>query len=231
MATKIRLQRHGRKARAIYHIVVADSRKKRDGKFIEKLGIYNPNQDPAFVDLNFDSAVKWVATGAEISDTARSILSKEGVLLRNHLDGGIRKGALSQDEADKKFEAWKKEKGLQSDAAVKAIAEAEAKAKKEALAAETKIKEERQAAADAKLAEAQAEEVVAEEPAEEVVAEAQAEEVVAEEPAEEVVAEEPAEEVAAEAPAEEVVAEAPAEEVAEVAAEEKAEESKDKSAE
>ena len=218
MATKIRLQRHGRKARAIYHIVVADSRKKRDGKFIEKLGIYNPNQDPAFVDLNFDSAVKWVATGAEISDTARSILSKEGVLLRNHLDGGIRKGALSQDEADKKFEAWKKEKGLQSDAAVKAIVEAEAKAKKEALAAETKIKEERQAAADAKLAEAQAEEVVAEEPAEEVATE-------------EVVAEEPAEEVAAEAPAEEVVAEAPAEEVAEVAAEEKAEESKDKSAE
>ncbi len=216
MATKIRLQRHGRKARAIYHIVVADSRKKRDGKFIEKLGIYNPNQDPAFVDLNFDSAVKWVATGAEISDTARSILSKEGVLLRNHLDGGVRKGALSQDEADKKFEAWKKEKGLQSDAAVKAIAEAEAKAKKEALAAETKIKEERQAAAAAKLAEAQAEEAAAE---------AQAEEAAAEEPAEEVVAEEPAEEV---------VAEEPAEEVAEVAAEsteEKAEESKDKSAE
>ena len=216
MATKIRLQRHGRKARAIYHIVVADSRKKRDGKFIEKLGIYNPNQDPAFVDLNFDSAVKWVATGAEISDTARSILSKEGVLLRNHLDGGVRKGALSQDEADKKFEAWKKEKGLQSDAAVKAIAEAEAKAKKEALAAETKIKEERQAAAAAKLAEAQAEEAAAEEPAEEVVAEEPAEEVVAEEPAEEVVAEEPAEEVA---------------EVAAESTEEKAEESKDKSAE
>ncbi len=216
MATKIRLQRHGRKARAIYHIVVADSRKKRDGKFIEKLGVYNPNQDPAFVDLNFDSAVKWVATGAEISDTARSILSKEGVLLRNHLDGGVRKGALSQDEADKKFEAWKKEKGLQSDAAVKAIAEAEAKAKKEALAAETKIKEERQAAADAKLAEAQAEEVATEEPAEEVVAEEPAEEVVAEEPAEEVVAEEPAEEVA---------------EVAAESTEEKAEESKDKSAE
>ena len=204
MATKIRLQRHGRKARAIYHIVVADSRKKRDGKFIEKLGIYNPNQDPAFIDLNFDSAVKWVATGAEISDTARSILSKEGVLLKNHLDGGVRKGALSQDEADSKFEAWKKEKGLQSDAAVKALAEAEAKAKKEALAAETKIKKEREAAAAAKLAEAQAEEVVAEEPA--------AEEVVAEEPAaEEVVAEEPA--------AEEVVAEESTEESSEKSAE------------
>lgn len=179
MATKIRLQRQGRKARAIYHIVVADSRKKRDGKFIEKLGIYNPNHDPAFIDLNFESAVKWVATGAEISDTARSILSKEGVLLRNHLDGGISKGALSQEDADAKFEAWKKEKGAQTDAAVKTIAEAEAKAKKEALAAETKIKEDREAIAAAKLAEAQAEdaseEVAAEEPAQEVVEEVAAE--------------------------------------------------------
>jgi small subunit ribosomal protein S16 len=162
MATKIRLQRQGRKARAIYHIVVADSRKKRDGKFIEKLGVYNPNHDPAFIDLNFDSAVKWVATGAEISDTARSILSKEGVLLRNHLDGGVSKGAISQEDADTKFEAWKKQKGAQSDAAVKTIAEAEAKEKINALAAETKIKEEREAASAAKLAEAQADEVVEE---------------------------------------------------------------------
>ncbi len=188
MATKIRLQRQGRKARAIYHIVVADSRKKRDGKFIEKLGIYNPNHDPAFIDLNFESAVKWVATGAEISDTARSILSKEGVLLRNHLDGGISKGALSQEDADAKFEAWKKEKGAQTDAAVKTIAEAEAKAKKEALAAETKIKEDREAIAAAKLAEAQAEDA--------------SEEVAVEEPAQEVVAEEPAQEVVEEVAAE-----------------------------
>jgi small subunit ribosomal protein S16 len=219
MATKIRLQRHGRKARAIYHIVVADSRKKRDGKFIEKLGLYNPNNDPAFVDLNFDSAVKWVASGAEISDTARSILSKEGVLLRNHLDGGISKGALSQEEADAKFEAWKKEKGAQSDAAAKSIVETELKAKKEALAAETKIKEEREAASAAKLSELQ----VAEAPAEEVVAEAPAEEVVAEAPAEEVVAEAPTEEVVAEAPAEEVVAEAPAEESTEKTSDKSAE--------
>jgi len=176
MATKIRLQRQGRKARAIYHIVVADSRKKRDGKFIEKLGVYNPNHDPAFIELNFDSAVKWVATGAEISDTARSILSKEGVLLRNHLNGGVSKGALTQEEADTKFEDWKKEKGLQADAAVKAIAEAEAKAKKESLAAETKIKEERESLAAAKLAESKAEEEdVKEEPAVEVVAEVTAE--------------------------------------------------------
>jgi len=234
MATKIRLQRQGRKARAIYHIVVADSRKKRDGKFIEKLGVYNPNHDPAFIDLNFDSAVKWVATGAEISDTARSILSKEGVLLRNHLDGGISKGALSQEDADAKFEAWKKEKVAQSDAVVKTIAEAEAKAKKEALAVETKIKEERESAAAAKLAEEQVEEVVAEEPAKEV-----AEEVVAEEPtkevAEEVVAEEPVkevvEEVVAEEPTKEVVEEVVAEEPAKDSAPESTEEATGKTAE
>ncbi len=176
MATKIRLQRHGRKARAIYHIVVADSRAKRDGKFIEKLGIYNPNQDPAKVELNFDSAVKWVSTGAELTDTARSILSKEGVLLKNHLNGGVAKGALTQEQADAKFEAWQKEKGSKVDAVVKAKADAAVKAKKEALAAETKIKEEREAAAAAKLAEEQAEEV-AEEATEEVAEEAPAAEV------------------------------------------------------
>jgi len=169
MATKIRLQRHGRKARAIYHIVVADSRAKRDGKFIEKLGVYNPNQDPAKVELNFDSAVKWVSTGAELTDTARSILSKEGVLLKNHLNGGVAKGALTQEQADAKFEAWQKEKGSKVDAVVKAKAEAAVKAKKDALAAETKIKEEREAALAAKLAEEQAEEAT-EEVAEEVPA-------------------------------------------------------------
>lgn len=196
MATKIRLQRHGRKSRAIYHIVVADSRSKRDGKFIEKLGLYNPNHDPAKVELDFDSAVKWVATGAELSDTARSILSKEGVLLKNHLDGGVRKGALSQEDADKKFETWLKEKGSKLDAAVKAAANALAKEKKEALAAETKVKEEREAAAAAKLAEEQA----AEEQAAEV--EAVAEESNTEESVEEVVAEETTEEEAAEKTAE-----------------------------
>lgn len=196
MATKIRLQRHGRKSRAIYHIVVADSRSKRDGKFIEKLGLYNPNHDPAKVELDFDSAVKWVATGAELSDTARSILSKEGVLLKNHLDGGVRKGALSQEDADKKFETWLKEKGSKLDAAVKAAANALAKEKKEALAAETKVKEEREAAAAAKLAEEQA----AEEQAAEV--EAVAEESNTEESVEDVVAEETTEEEATEEAAE-----------------------------
>ena len=193
MATKIRLQRQGRKARAIYHIVVADSRSKRDGKFIERLGLYNPNHDPAKVELNFDSAVKWVATGSEISDTARSILSKEGVLLRNHLDGGVRKGALSQDDADKKFESWQKEQGSKVDAAAKSAAQADAKEKKEALAAETKIKEEREASAAAKIAEEQ----VVEAAAEEQVVEAAAEEVTeaaAEETSEEVPSENSTEE-------------------------------------
>lgn len=192
MATKIRLQRHGRKAAPYFHIVVADSRSKRDGKFIEKLGSYNPNFDPAVVTLDFDTAVKWVGVGAEMSDTARSILSKEGVLLRNHLNGGIAKGALTEEEAEKKFEAWKKEKTSQVELSVKAKAEAEAKAKKDALAAETKIKEEREAAAAAKLAEAEA----AAAPAEE---EAPAEEVATEEPAAEAATEESSEEETKEA--------------------------------
>lgn len=206
MATKIRLQRHGRKANAIYHIVVADSRSKRDGKFIDKLGLYNPNFDPAKVDLNFDSALKWVASGAEITDTARSILSKEGVLLKNHLNGGVTKGALSQEDADAKFEAWQKDKGSRVDAENKAKAETEAKAKKEALAAETKIKEEREAVVAAKVAEELA--AVA---ATEAAAEETTEEVAEEAPAAEVVAEETTEEVAEEAPAAEETKEESAE--------------------
>jgi small subunit ribosomal protein S16 len=180
MATKIRLQRQGRKSRAIYHIVVADSRSKRDGKFIERLGLYNPNIDPAKVELNFESAVKWVGTGSEISDTARSILSKEGVLLRNHLDGGVKKGALSQEDADKKFDSWQKEKVSKVDAAAKVSAQADAKLKSEALAAETKVKEDREAIAAAKIAEEQASLVPEVEAAERAVEAEKVEEVVEE---------------------------------------------------
>lgn len=108
MATKIRLQRHGRKAYAFYKIVVADSRAPRDGKFIEKIGTYNPNTNPATVDLNFERALYWLNTGAQPTDTARSILSHEGVLLMKHLQGGIKKGAFDEAEAQKKFEAWTK---------------------------------------------------------------------------------------------------------------------------
>ena len=146
MATKIRLQRQGRKRAAVYHIVASDPRNKRDGKYIERLGVYNPNTNPATVELNFDSAVKWIGYGAEMTDTCRSILSKEGVLLRNHLNGGVRKGALTEEQADAKFEAWAKENLAKSDAIIKSIAETKVSDKKKALAAETKIKEDRAAA-------------------------------------------------------------------------------------
>ena len=110
MATKIRLQRHGRKARPIFKIVVADERAKRDGKFIEKLGVYNPNTNPATIDLNFDSALEWMMKGAQPTDTARAILSYKGVMMKKHLLGGVAKGAFSEEEAEKRFEAWLAEK-------------------------------------------------------------------------------------------------------------------------
>ena len=106
MATKIRLQRHGRKGYAFYHIVVADSRAPRDGKFIEKLGTYNPNTNPATIDLNFEQALKWVLSGAQPTDTARNILSDKGVYLKKHLLGGVAKGAFSEAVADQKFNEW-----------------------------------------------------------------------------------------------------------------------------
>lgn len=107
MATKIRLQRHGRKRYAYYHIIVADSRAPRDGKFIERIGSYNPNTNPATIDLNFDRALYWVNVGAEPTDTTRNILSDEGVLLMKHLQGGIKKGAFDEAEANKRFSEWK----------------------------------------------------------------------------------------------------------------------------
>ncbi|MDR0973614.1 MAG: 30S ribosomal protein S16 [Prevotellaceae bacterium] len=141
MATKIRLQRHGRKGYAFYSIVIADSRAPRDGRFIEKIGTYNPNTNPATVDLKFDRALYWVQTGAQPTDTARNILSREGVYLKKHLLGGVKKGAFDESAADSKFEAWKQNKqtGLQ------AIASKEAEAKraeeKARLEAEKKINE------------------------------------------------------------------------------------------
>jgi small subunit ribosomal protein S16 len=110
MATRIRLQRHGKKGKAFFHIVAADSRAKRDGKFIEKLGTYNPNTNPATIDINFDSTLKWVQTGAEMSDTARAILSYKGVLYKNHLLNGVKKGALTAEQVEVKFNAWLAEK-------------------------------------------------------------------------------------------------------------------------
>ena len=172
MATKIRLQRGGRKSYAFYSIVIADARAPRDGRFTEKIGSYNPNTNPATVDLNFDRALYWVEVGAQPTDTVRNILSREGVYLMKHLKGGVKKGAFDEATAQKKFDAWKadKQKGLEKVAAEEAKAKKDAEAK--ALAEEKKVNEaiakkvaEKKAAAvaEAQAAEAEAAEVPAEE--------------------------------------------------------------------
>ena len=127
----------------MYDIVVADARAPRDGRFIEKLGIYNPNTDPATIELNTDSALNWVMNGAQPSDTARAILSYKGVMLRKHLQVGVNKGAITQEEADKRFAAWLKEKEAKIQAKVDTLAKDKAAADKSKLAAETKVKEAR----------------------------------------------------------------------------------------
>lgn len=168
MAVKIRLQRHGKKNFAFFHIVVADSRAPRDGRFIEQLGSYNPNTNPATIILNSERALAWLKVGAEPTLTARRILSYEGVLLKHHLDGGVAKGALTQEQADKKFADWKTEKaakvaakkqGITKDAAAKAKAalEVEAKVNQERAEAIAKKKAEAEAAKAAELAAAAAE--------------------------------------------------------------------------
>ena len=171
MAVKIRLQRHGKKNFAFFHIVVADTRAPRDGRYIEQIGSYNPNTNPATIVLDFDKALNWVKVGAELTLVTRRILSYEGVLLRKHLDGGVAKGALTQADADAKFEAWKaakeakvnaKKEGLvkAADAKAKAAAEAEAKVNQERAAALAKKAQEAaeaaKAAEEAKAAEAAA---------------------------------------------------------------------------
>jgi len=168
MATKIRLQRRGRKGYPFYHIVIADSRAPRDGKFIEKVGTYNPNTDPATVSLNFERALYWLQVGAQPTDTTRNILSKEGVLMKKHLLGGVTKGAFTEADAEKKFEAWKsdKEKGAQAiinknetkakaDAKTRLEAEQAAnKAKAEAVAQKKAEENATQAEAEAEVEEA-----------------------------------------------------------------------------
>ena len=206
MSVKIRLQRHGKKQKPFYWVVAADARSKRDGKYLEKIGTYNPNTNPATIELNLDSAVKWLHNGAQPTDTAKAILSYKGALLKHHLDGGIRKGALTQEQADAKLAAWLEAKAGKVDAKKDGLSKAQADAKAKALKAEKEVNAKRLAAA----AQAEADAIAAATPAveEEVVAE---EEVAVEAAAEEVVEETPAEEVAVEAVAEEVV-EAPAEE-------------------
>ncbi|QLE01034.1 30S ribosomal protein S16 [Galbibacter sp. BG1] len=176
MPVKIRLQRHGKKGKPFYWVVAADARAKRDGKFLEKLGTYNPNTNPAQIDLDVDGSVKWLQNGAQPTDTAKRILSYKGVMLKHHLLGGVAKGALTEEEAQKKFEAWVEEKAGKVDAKKSDLEKAKEEAKAKALEAEKEINEKRMAAAAE--AEAPAEEEVAEEAAPE--AEAQAEEPAAE---------------------------------------------------
>ena len=132
MPVKIRLQRHGKKGKPYYWIVAADARSKRDGKYLEKLGAYNPNTNPATIELNIDGAVTWLQNGAQPTDTAKAILSYKGALLKNHLVGGVRKGALTEEQAEAKFTAWLEEKagkvGIKTDGLAKAQEEAKAKA-------------------------------------------------------------------------------------------------------
>ena len=177
MAVKIRLQRHGKKNFAFFHIVVADSRAPRDGRFIEQIGSYNPNTNPATIVLNNERALAWLNVGAQPTLTAKRILSYEGILLAKHLQEGVKKGALTQEQADAKLAAWKSEKaakinakkeGLSKDAAAKAKAAVEAEAKvnqerAEALAQrKAEAEEAARAAAEAAAEAAEVEETPAE---------------------------------------------------------------------
>jgi small subunit ribosomal protein S16 len=181
MSVKIRLQRHGKKGKPFYWVVAADARSKRDGKFLEKIGTYNPNTNPATIDLNIEKAATWLFNGAQPTDTARAILSYTGALLKHHLDGGVRKGALTQEQADAKLATWLEEKAGKVDAKKSGLSKAEADAKAKAFKAEQEANAKRIAA----QAEAAKVEEVAEEVVEEVVEEAAAE--VTEEVTEEVV--------------------------------------------
>ena len=147
MSVKIRLQRHGKKGKPFYWVVAADARSKRDGKYLEKIGTYNPNTNPATVELNLDSAVKWLHNGAQPTDTAKAILSYKGALLKHHLDGGIRKGALTQEQADAKLAAWLEAKDGKVDAKKDGLSTSKADAKAKAIEAEKKVNADRVAAA------------------------------------------------------------------------------------
>ena len=184
MAVKIRLQRHGKKGKPFYWIVAADARSKRDGKYLEKIGTYDPNQKPASIDLDFDSALSWLDKGAQPTNTAKAILSYTGVLMKKHLNGGVKKGAFTEEEAKKKFDKWMKEKSAKVEKKIEDVKTALESNKKEARLKEeeyrkkkledAKAKDEAKAADEAPAEEAPAEEAPAEEaPAEEAPAEEQ----------------------------------------------------------
>ena len=152
MAVKIRLQRHGKKGKPFYYIVVADARAPRDGRFIERLGSYNPNTNPATIDINFDKTLDWVNDGAQPTDTCRAILSYKGVLYKKHLQGGLKKGALTEEQVETKFQEWLDQKDGKITGKKTSLTSAKDEARKAALAAEAKKKEEKAAAIAAKNA-------------------------------------------------------------------------------
>lgn len=175
MSVKIRLQRHGKKGKPFYWVVAADARSKRDGRYLEKIGTYNPNTNPATVELNLESAVQWLHNGAQPTDTARAILSYKGALLKHHLDGGVRKGALTQEQADAKLAAWLEAKAGKVDAKKDGLSKKQEEAKAKALKAE-KVANEKRANAAVEAAKAAEAPEVAEETTEDVVAEVAVEE-------------------------------------------------------
>lgn len=181
MPVKIRLARHGRKRAAFYHIVVADSRAPRDGRYIERIGSLNPITNPATIELDVEKALEWLSNGAQPTDTVRNVLSQSGVLMKKHLLEGVKKGAFDQAEAERRFQAWKQEKEAKNQAKAEKLASETKAEKAERLKAEAKVKEARAAAiakknselakeAEAAVAE---EEVAPEEPAQEAGEEAQ----------------------------------------------------------
>ncbi len=150
MATKIRLQRHGKKGKPFYHIVVADARAPRDGRFIERLGSYDPNTNPATINIDFDKTLSWVNTGATPTDTCRAILAYKGVMYKKHLQGGVTKGALTEEQADAKFAEWTEQKENKISGKTTSLVSSKDETRKVALAAEAKKNADRAAAIIAK---------------------------------------------------------------------------------
>jgi small subunit ribosomal protein S16 len=217
MSVKIRLQRHGKKGKPFYWVVAADARSKRDGRYLEKIGTYNPNTNPAKLNIDVDSAVKWLQNGAQPTDTARNLLSEVGAMLKNHLVNGVHKGALKEEDVEAKFEEWIADKASRNAANIEKISKAKADEKAKALAAEKEVSAKRKSDAEAAIAEqeaAAAEETAPEATAEETAPEATTEETAPEAVAEEAAPEAVAEEAAPEAAAEETAPEATTEEAA-----------------
>ena len=170
MSVKIRLQRHGKKGKPFYWVVAADARSKRDGRYLEKLGTYNPNTNPATLKIDVDSAVHWLQNGAQPTDTARNLLSEVGAMLKNHLVNGVHKGAIKEEDVETKFEAWLADKASRNNVNIEKLSKVKADEKAKMIAAEKEVSEKRKADAEAAIA-AQEAAVAAEEAAPEAAAE------------------------------------------------------------